>query len=178
MYKCGDVVLFSTGDGRKTNIGMILKYKDSDEYVVLSVHNSAYKNIKDEWIAPIEDIEFVRTEIIVYYNELIEEKQKLIRKPTQDEKDSEKIKKYEELKSQIKTIARRLSESTDDADFENRLKAIAEMKKNIFSIELECVSDIRKNNGRVKYEIQQLTQSKENELNKISDEKITKSFAF
>ena len=86
--------------------------------------------------------------------------------------------KYEELKKQIKTVARRLAESNDDADFENRLKAISDMKKNIFSIELECVHDIRIQNGKIKWKIRELIQNKESELKKISDESIEKAFTF
>lgn len=75
-------------------------------------------------------------------------------------------------------VAKRLSESTDDVDFENRLKAISDMKKNIFSIELECVSQIRKANGKIKYEIRELEMFKENTLSKISNENINKAFNF
>jgi len=178
IFESGDIVLYSTGGGLKSNIGLILKHKDNGEYAILSVYSSAYKNIKAEWISPIDKVEDVRDEITGHYESKIQEKQLLIRKPTREEKDREKVEKYEELKREIMVVAKRLSESTDDTDFENRLKAIADMKKNIFSIELDCVSEIRKNNGRVKYDIHQLIQQKESELNKISDESIEKAFVF
>ena len=178
MFDSGDVVLYSTGDGFRNNIGMILKHKENGEYVVLSVYNSAYKNIKPAWILSIENVDDVRNEIASHYEYKIREKQAMLHKPTKDEKDRERVLKYGELKREIMVVAKRLSESTDDTDFENRLKAIADMKKRIFAIELDCVSEIRKDNGRVKYEIHQLIQQKESELNKISDESIEKAFVF
>lgn len=179
LFKNGEVVLFSTGGGRKTNIGMILKYKESeDEYAVLTIYSSVYKNIRTAWISPLSDKENVRKEISSYWESKIKEAELQLRKPTQEEKDNERVEKYEELKKQIKTVARRLAESNDDADFENRLKAISDMKKNIFSIELECVFDIRIQNGKIKWKIRELIQNKESELKKISDESIEKTFTF
>ncbi len=178
MFDSGDVVLYSTGDGFRNNIGMILKQKENGDYAVLSVHNSAYKNIKPSWILSIENVDDVRNEIVSHYEYIIREKQALIHKPTRDEKDRERVLKYEELKREIMVVAKRLLLSIDDTDFENRLKAIADLKKNIFAIELDCVSEIRKNNGRTKYDISQLIQQKDSALNKISDSAIDKAFCF
>lgn len=66
----------------------------------------------------------------------------------------------------------------DDCDFENKLKAIADMKREIFSIELECASDIRKENGRIKWKIREEKSNRDNLLKNISDEKIQTAFAF
>lgn len=180
LFECGEVVLFSTGEnGMKSNIGMIIKYKEeADEYAVLSIYNSAYKSIRTVWIESVENVEKVRNSICKHWEEQIKEQEKLLRKPTQEEKNTEKIEKYEELKTQIKTVAKRLSESKDDADFENRLKAISKMKKNIFSIELDCAHDIRIQNGKIKYKIKELIKCKDSELKKISDENIEKAFPF
>ena len=177
-YKNGEVVLFSTVGGLKTGVGMILKHKDNGNYVVLTQYNSAYKDIKPEWISPVDSVQEERNYVNSQYAEKINDKQKLIRKVTQEEKDKDRETQYRELQQQIKVIAKRLSESEDDIDFENRLKAIVDMKKNIFSIELECVSDIRKDNGKVKYEIRELERMRDAELNKISDENINKAFIF
>ena len=66
----------------------------------------------------------------------------------------------------------------DDCDFENKLKAIADMKREIFSIKLECVSDIRKENGRIKLKIREEKSNRDYLLENISDEKIQTAFAF
>lgn len=177
-FNSGDIILFSIGEGLKTNIGMILKHKDNGNYVVLSQYSTAYKDIQPEWIDSIDNAENIRNEVKSYYDKLIAEKQILIKKVTQEEKDADKEYQYRELQKEIKVVAKRLSESTDDVDFENRLKAISDMKKNIFSIELECVSQIRKANGKIKYEIRELEMFKENTLSKISNENINKAFNF
>lgn len=47
VFESGDVVLFQTGEnGFKNNIGMILKRKENGNYAVLSVFNSAYKDVQ------------------------------------------------------------------------------------------------------------------------------------
>ncbi len=174
----GDVIVFSMGDGLKSNVGLILKHREDGNYVVLTSFNAAYKNIQPDWIAPLDQIETVRKEIIEKYAKEINELQGKIREVTNEEKNAEKIEKYQKLKDDIKVTAKRLSESTDDTDFENRLKAISDMKKCIFSIKLECVSDIRKENGKLKYQIRHLEQDRDYDLDKISDENINKSFDF
>lgn len=175
----GDIVLFSTGkDGNKTNIGMIIKHKEDGNYVVLSQYKSAYKNIEVECISTLEQIETVRKEVYGKFITGINELRSKIRRVTSEEKNTERVEKYQELKGEIMTCARRLSESTDDTDFENRLKAISDMRKCIFTIELDCVSDIRKENGRIKYKIRELEKLRDSELNKISDENLQKAFDF
>lgn len=174
----GDVVLFSTGGGLKTNIGMVLKHKDNDNYVLLTTHHSAYKDIQPEWIAILDEAELVRKEITEQYLAEINNLQNKIRKVTCEEKELNRVEKYEKLKKEIKIVAKRLSESIDDIDFENRLKAITDMKKCIFSIELDCASDIRKANGKIKWGIRDLEQKMNAELSKINDESLSKAFSF
>ena len=179
IFEPGDVVLFQTGEnGLKSNIGMILKHKENGNYAILSVYSSAYKDVKPSWIASVNDVENIRNEITSHYEENISELQSKIRKPTQEEKESEKVEKYDKLKKQIIATARNMIDYEDDCDFENKLKAIADMKREIFSIELECVSDIRKENGRIKWKIREEKSNRDNLLKNISDEKIQTAFAF
>lgn len=92
LFEPGDIVLFQTGEnGFKNNIGMILKHKENGNYAVLSVHNSAYKDVVPSWIIPISDVEKVRTEIIANYDKKITELQSQIRKATKEEKDAERL---------------------------------------------------------------------------------------
>lgn len=174
----GEVVLYSTGGELKTNVGMILKHKDNGNYVILSKYNTAYKDINPEWITTLNNVHKTREEVIKKYNDEIAAIQEQIRKVTKEEKEQDRISQYREMQKEIKVVAKRLSESTDDVDFENRLKAISDMKKNLFSIELECVSDIRKQNGKLKYQIRELEKQRDNLLNRITDENIEKAFSF
>ena len=82
------------------------------------------------------------------------------------------------MKKQIIATAKNMINYKDDCDFENKLKAIADMKREIFSIELECASDIRKENGRIKWKIREEKSNRDNLLKNISDEKIQVAFDF
>lgn len=178
-FESGDIVLFQTGEnGFKNNIGMILKHKDNGNYAVLSVYNSAYKDVAPSWVIPISNVEQARTEIISNYDKKITELQSQIRKVTQEEKDTERLEKYESLKKQILGTAKNLVNYKDDDDFENKLKAIADMKRAIFSIDLYCASKIRKANGKIKWKIREEISARDSLLRNISDENIEKAFNF
>lgn len=179
VYESGDIVLFQTGEnGFKNNIGMILKHKENGSYAVLSIHNSAYKDVQPSWIIPISEVEAARNEIISHYEEKIVALQSQIRKATQEEKDAERVEKYESLKKQILGTAKNLVNYKDDDDFENKLKAITDMKRAIFAIDLDCASDIRKENGRIKWKIREEISARDSLLRNISDESIEKAFNF
>lgn len=182
--KMGDVILYSTSEEKsklKPNIGYILKIKEDGDYVVLSsvVGTILYKkNIKEYNIETIENVEIVRNDIKSYYEKQISELESQIKTVTSEEKEEKRKERYIELQKQIKATAKNLYESTNDHDFENRLKAITEMKKSIFSIELECVSQIRRENRAVKYKIKELERQLKNSLDNISDEQINNAFKF
>lgn len=177
VFRPGDIVLFQISENCfKSNIGIILKVKENGNYVVLSENKCAYKNIECSWIADVNDAKCIRNEIRDYCESKIARLQGQIRKPTQEEKDTEKIKKYEKLKQQIIATAKNLINCKDDCDFENKLKAITDMEKKIFSIKLDCASDIRKENGKIKYEIRQTEAMRDRLLKEISEEHIIKSF--
>lgn len=179
VFESGDIVLFQTGEnGFKNNIGMILKHKENGNYAVLSVYNSAYKDVQPSWIIPINEVETARNEIISHYEEKIVALQSQIRKATQEEKDAERVEKYESLKKQILGTAKNLVNYKDDDDFENKLKAISDMKRAIFAIDLDCTSDIRKENGRIKWKIREEIYIRDSLLRNISDESIEKAFDF
>ena len=179
VFESGDIVLFQTGEnGFKNNIGMVLKHKENGNYAVLSVHNSAYKDVQPSWIIPISEVETARNEIVSHYEEKIVALQSQIRKATQEEKDAERVEKYESLKKQILGTAKNLVNYKDDDDFENKLKSIADMKRAIFAIDLDCASDIRKENGRIKWKIREEISARDSLLRNISDESIEKAFDF
>ena len=153
MFNCGDMVLFSTDGLLKTSIGIVIKVKKDAEYAILTDYR-IYKNIKESWITSIEDVVSVRDEVLSYYSGQIIEKEKLIRKPTQEEKLAEKTLKYNQMEKRIITCAKRMIESKGNAEFECKLNEIYQLKKQLFSIKLDdCVNEIRKENGRIKRDI-------------------------
>lgn len=178
VFEPGDIVLFQDFQDRfKNNIGMILRHKENGNYVILGNYNSVYRDIHPLWITDINNVESVRNEITTYYEEKITILQNQIRKPTQEEKEIEKIEKYNQLKKQILETAKNMISSKDDCDFESKLKAISSLKHEIFSIKLECVLNIRKENGRIKGKIRGEENIRDISLKKISDEKIKKFLA-
>lgn len=52
------------------------------------------------------------------------------------------------------------------------------MKRAIFAIDLDCASDIRKENGRIKWKIREEISARDSLLRNISDESIEKAFNF
>ena len=178
VFEPGDVVLFQKDEESfKNQIGIILKCKENGNYCLytLSPMNTAvYADVKLEWISSLDKVDDIRNQIIAKYEKEISELQSQIRKPTQEEKDADKSEQYEDLKQQIINTAKSLVNYKDPEDFEKKLKAIAEMKRNIFSIELECVHDIRKENGRVKRKIRDKISERDRLLKTINEESIKK----
>lgn len=178
VFEPGDVVLFQKDENSfKNQIGIILKCKENGNYCLYTLppmNTTVYEDIKPAWISSLDKVDVIRNQIIAKYEEEISELQSQIRKPTQEEKDADKAKQYEDLKQQIINTAKNLVNYKDSEDFENKLKAIAEMKKDIFSIELECVSDIRKENGRIKWKIRDKIYERDSLLRSINEERIKK----
>ena len=74
---------------------------------------------------------------------------------------SQEIKdKYYNLKNQINATAKHMIESENDTDFENKLKAICELKKQLYTIECDGLSDARKFNGNILYKIRKINEKK------------------
>jgi len=64
--------------------------------------------------------------------------------------------KYYNLKNQINATAKHMIELENDTDFENKLKAICELKKQLYTIECDGLSDARKFNGNILYKIKEI----------------------
>ena len=58
-----------------------------------------------------------------------------------------------DLKQEIINTAQNMIEAKDDSEFENKLKAICQKKKQLFEIECDVAQDNRKYNGMIKYKI-------------------------
>ncbi len=151
VFEPGDIVLFQDFQDRfKNNIGMILRHKENGNYVILSNYNSVYRDIHPLWITDINNVESVRNEITTYYEEKITILQNQIRKPTQEEKEIEKIEKYNQLKKQILEAAKNMISSKDDCDFENKLKAISSLKHKFFRLNWNVCQILEKKTEELK----------------------------
>ena len=176
MFKAGDRVLFSTEiNGLKTNIGMIISKSilvDITYKIICFPYNIVYKNIKEEQIIDISSINKIRIEIEEYYNSQISELESKLKKVTTEEKLQERVNKYNSIKELIVKNCQRVVVCTDDDEFENRLKEINKLKKELHTIELDGADIIRKENGTIKYKIKETRQKFDNELKRISDNDI------
>jgi len=180
MFKIGDKVLFSTGlKELKINLGIIIDIKDNEytnKYIVInrSYNSNSIYSREEEYIDKLTNVEKVRQDIYGYYNAQIEELKSKLRKTTTDEKVQERIDKYNDLKCRILKNCERILICTDDYEFEHRLKEINNLNKALHGINLECGDIIRKENGRIKYDIKKVEQQMNSALNNISDEAIIK----
>ncbi len=168
----GEIVLFKRYDDEpRCNTGVVFKEQENGRYMIYSWQKEICKGVPKPWILPIDEIETARQEIASYYNEKIETLRGQIREATQEEKDMYKVQKYQSLKQEILATAKSLINYKDADDFENKLEALAYKKKQIFSIRLECVSAIRKENGRIKWEIRNQIHERDRLLENLTDEK-------
>ena len=178
MLKIGLKVAFSTGDEKvKDNLGIIIDYKNND-YVILAM---SYKSIhikEDRFVDTVNNIKQIRLDIVNYYTPLVNELKCKLRTVTSEEKVQERADKYNRIKKLIIKNCERVAVCTDDDEFENRLKEINKLKKELHTIDLECGDTIRKENGKVKFDIKGVEQRMNSSLNKISDETIAKVFEY
>lgn len=182
MFDTGSKILFSLGNeiyNLKDNLGIIIDKKD-DKSVVLRIFRggcSIYVR-PNEAIDDLSNIENVRQDIIDYYTPQIDELKSKLKSVTSEEKIQERVNKYADIKNRIIINCKRIAICTDDEEFENRLKEIGKLKKQLNSIDLDCADIIRKENGKIKYEIKQIEQRMNGSLMNISDETIMKVFEY
>jgi len=181
MYQPGEVVLFSTGSESilKCNVGIVIGTQDQ-KYAVLNrnITNGSVYVLEEKYIDSLDNLDKVRQDIIDYYSPKIEELKSKLRTVTSEEKVQERVAKYNDIKSRILINCERLIASTDDDEFENRLKEIGNLKKQLHSLDLECGDIIRKENGGIKFEIKKINLAMTGNLSRISDEYIAKASKF
>jgi hypothetical protein len=155
--------------GLKTNLGVIVGINNDGTYTVLyhTGHSfSKCKNVKVENICSISDRDTVIQDIKNRYVPLLLQKKNQLKTVSTEEKDKEKQEWYDNIKKRILVNAERMLKSDlDDDDFLNRVKELTNLKKQLFTNELKCISEIHRYNGTIKYEYRQL----ENEMNKLID---------
>ena len=188
--RCGDRVVFDIHNGQRddfnfkglsTYVGVIITDHKDNTYDVLYYTDYGYNvvfNITDDNILPISEIEYEKTRIIVHYENLIKEEKLKLKTVIQEEKDREKAKRYNDIKYRIiKNCEWCIQSDLYDEDFINRVKEIANLKKQLFSPDkLPCISEIHRYNGTIKYKIRELEREKNNILDRLSDEKIKLRF--
>ncbi len=184
MFNLGDKVIFDLHSGKKeytrgllTHLGVIIYDNKDNSYHIMYFNdygvNVAY-GVDCRYILPIEDIEYERTRIITKYESLIKEEKEKLKTVSQEEKDKQKVERYENIKQRIiRNCELCINRDLDDEDFINRIKEISNLKKQLFSPEkLPCINDIHRYNGTIKYNIRELEREMNEVLNRISDEEI------
>ena len=186
MPNLGDKVIFDIHSGKQphtrgllTWLGVIINDNKDNSYHVMYFNdhgNAIAYNVDCRFILPMEDNEYERSRIMVKYDSLIEEEKKKLKTVSQEEKDKEKVERYESIKQRIiRNCEWCINKALDDEDFVNRVKEIANLKKQLFSPEkLPCMSEIHKHNGTIKFNIRELEKERDKALKRISDEEIYK----
>lgn len=125
------------------------------------------ETIQNEKILDLETLPKIRLKLIEKFKvEIDKKKEKLVSTKASDYSD-EYNKDVLSLKKRIQTVAKRLSECDlefEDADFNNRLHELYQMKKQLGSFANEYTENARKKNGSVKYEIKQLEKERDRRL--------------
>ena len=185
MLNLGDKVVFDLHSGKHkdtkdllTYLGVLIYDNKNNSYHIMYFDddygvNIAY-DIDYRYILPIEDVEYERTRIITKYEFLIKEEKAKLKTVSQEEKDKQKIERYENIKQRIiRNCEWCINRDLDDEDFVNRVKEISNLKKQLFSPEkLPCMNEIHRYNGTIKYNIRKLERERDKILNRISDETI------
>lgn len=183
--KVGDKVIFtwltsenkSNEAGLLTRIGVIIKDNKDKTFNVLyfDSHNLKIATvINRNYIKPITEIDNEKDAIFNTYNNLIEKEKCKLKTVLKEEKDKEKIERFNNIKQRIiRNCEWLLHNDIDDEDFVNRVKEISNLKKQLFSPEkLQCISEIHRYNGTIKYNIKELQRERDSILNRLSDENI------
>lgn len=162
--KIGDYVYFKNLDKDNifTNSGMILNIHNEKVSILNTGYCRTYiETVNINNIRPISDKEQIVDEINNYYNEEIKKQEFQLKSVKRSDYQGEIKSKYLLLKQEILNTCRNMLETTDDYEFEQKLKAICQKKKQLFSIECEGMNQARKFNGEVKYNIRELIKKRE-----------------
>lgn len=162
--KVGDYVYFKSLD--KDNIftksGVVLNI-NNDRVSILEkgYYSCSIETVSINNVRSTSDKENIIDEINNFYNKEIEKQESQLKSIKRSDYQKEIKSKYSLLQKEILNTCRNMLEITDDYEFEQKLKAICQKKKQLFSIECEGMNEARKFNGEVKYNIRELTKKKE-----------------
>ena len=167
IFKPGDNVLFRIRENEPPyGKGVILRRNNSVKYAIACI-DGIIKDIDQMWIVPISDVDNVRNQIIHSY----EEKICKLRNQIMAESSKSTV-----VIDKLVNIAKKL---VDENDIENKLYIVSDICNVIKENNIDnCVSIIRKNNKRIKGEINNKRFERDMILQSISDESIKRDFDF
>lgn len=184
----GDRVIFDFYNGNHegtrgllTWLGILIHDNKDNSYHVMYYDdykiNVAY-SVDYHYMIPIEEVESERERIKIKYDSLIKAEKNRLKTVSQEEKDKQKVERYESIKQRIiRNCEWCISKDLDDEDFVNRVKEIANLKKQLFAPEkLPILSEIHRYNGTIKYNIRKLEEERDRALTRISDKEIEKRY--
>lgn len=122
-----------------------VKHKQSPYYIKRNSNVERYFNLDEN----------SKQNILNVLQEEINRYKGKIRKLTANEKNEIHKNEFNRIKQQIVKTAENMVNS-DDSDFINKLKAICDLKKQLFTIKISDLENIHKENGGVKYKISKL----------------------
>lgn len=169
-FKLGDLVYFNKSkDGCDFSVGILIHQKD-DNFLVLDYGNNCFKSTY--WTKDIYGLDnrSVIVDIIKnHYSNQIKELKSQLKTISRSFYQEELNKEYKDIREQIINTCLNMSHDLDDAEFENKLKAICIKKTNLFSRKCEEVNEARKHNGEVKYRIKELENSLKRQLETLDN---------
>lgn len=167
IFKPGDNVLFRVRENEPPYAkGVILRQNKFGNYAIACI-DGIIKDVNPTWIVPISDVDNVRNQIIHSY----EEKICKLRNQIMAESSKSTV-----VIDKLVNIAKKL---VDENDIENKLHIVSGICNVIKENNIDnCVSIIRKNNKRIKGEINNKLFERDMILQSISDESIKRDFDF
>ena len=163
-FKTGDFIYYSINNKDEDKLfedsGVIINFSNNDRVSVLNSYKTIY-NIALDNIRPLSNKEDIVNEIKEFYNKQIADYESKIKSVKRGDYEDEIVEKYCNLKQEIINTAKHMIEAKDDVDFENKLKAICEKKKQLYTIKCDGIVSARKQNGAIKYNIKKLVNERD-----------------
>ena len=181
-FKTGDFIYFSLSDKDAEKLftysGVIINLSPDRVSILNGSYTNSIYNVPLDNIRPLSDKGKIVNEINKHYNIQIADYEAKIKSVKRGDYKDEIVEKYCDLKQEIINTAKHMIDSKDDEDFENKLKAICERKKEIFAIECDGIVHARKDNGAIKYKIKELIKNRDNSIANLdkSIDNIKKAF--
>ena len=133
----------------------------TDKRVALS-----YGTFKSDNLITFHNLNRIKDTLKQQHENKIAELKSKLKSTNRADYSDELEEEYNRLKEQIVRTAENMIEDLEynDENFENRLKAICDLKKQLFSIPCDGAREARKFNGKIKFEI--------NKANRLFDEQM------
>ena len=153
--KLGQIVLYNQNDTLKYSI-IIHRNNESYDIINLDGNSPITYNVNINSLFKLHERIYAENLINAKLDLEIAELKNNMKSVKRLDYSQEVKDKYYNLKNQINATAKHMIESENDTDFENKLKAICELKKQLYTIECDGLNDARKFNGNILYKIKQI----------------------